>query len=546
MNVSLRVLIVEDSENDAVLMLRELRRGGYQPFVERVETAQAMSAALEGHNWDIILADYSLPEFNALAALHLVRDRGLDLPFIIVSGRIGEEVAVAAMKAGAHDYVMKDKLARLVPAIERELREAAGRRERRQAEAALKYSEAKNRAILSAIPDTMFCISQDGTFLDFLPADDFQPVVSKSDVLGKNVREILPVEMASAITHYARQALSTGETQIFEYQIPLNNNLRDYEVRIVNTEDVQIETDGSALAIVRDISGRKRAEAALQQLNEQLETKVEERTAALTLVNEQLRYEIAERQRLEAEIRLALAKEKELNLLKSRFVYMVTHEFRNPLTVILGFTGLLENHSKKLSKQQQKKYFSRIKEAVRRMTDLLEDVLIVGRSDVDKLAFNPTPLNLENFCCHLVEEVQMGSVNNTTISFIWQGSGTDACMDEKLLRHILSNLLSNALKYSPPDSKVYFKLAEWDGEAIFHIQDQGIGITPEDQERLFEPFYRGQNASEIPGTGLGLAIVKRATDLHRGTILVTSEPGSGTTFTVKLPLNAKKCENLLK
>ncbi|MFH0953739.1 MAG: ATP-binding protein [Verrucomicrobiota bacterium] len=141
MGKTLRVLIVEDSENDALLTVQELRRGGYEPAFERVETADAMGAALKARGWDVIVADYSLPRFNGLAAIELVRDRGLDIPVIVVSGAIGEETAVAAMKAGASDYVMKGNLARLGPAVERELRQAEVRREHRQMEERLRATE---------------------------------------------------------------------------------------------------------------------------------------------------------------------------------------------------------------------------------------------------------------------------------------------------------------------------------------------------------------------------------------------------------------------
>src|SRR5881628_2728346 len=130
MSKPLRVLIVEDSEDDAVLLLRELQQGGYAPAFERVDTPEAMSAALDQQKWELVLADWSMPRFSGLTALDLLKDKGLDVPFIIVSGVIGEETAVVAMKAGAHDYLMKNNLKRLCPAIERELREARDRRAR--------------------------------------------------------------------------------------------------------------------------------------------------------------------------------------------------------------------------------------------------------------------------------------------------------------------------------------------------------------------------------------------------------------------------------
>jgi signal transduction histidine kinase len=137
---SLRLLLVEDSEDDALHLLRALRKGGYAPLTERVETPEDMTAALQRGQWDIIISDYVLPRFSGLAALDILRQSGLDLPFIVVSGKIGEEVAVGAMKAGAHDYILKGSLARLAPAVERELREAEVRRKRRRAEEALKRS----------------------------------------------------------------------------------------------------------------------------------------------------------------------------------------------------------------------------------------------------------------------------------------------------------------------------------------------------------------------------------------------------------------------
>ena len=165
MGVPLRVLLVEDSENDALLLLRELRRGGYEPIFRRVETAAGMEAALE-EAWDLIISDHSMPAFNSVAALDLVRSRGLvDLPFIIVSGRIGEDAAVSAMKAGAQDYIMKDNLARLNSAIERELGDAEVRRRRREAEEALRDSETRFRLMIEQSPLSIQIFSPDGRTL---------------------------------------------------------------------------------------------------------------------------------------------------------------------------------------------------------------------------------------------------------------------------------------------------------------------------------------------------------------------------------------------
>src|SRR5918994_7245538 len=166
MGMPLKVLLVEDSEDDALLLMRMLRRGGYDPAWERVDTAAAMEAALDGHSWDLVISDHSMPAFSSSAALGLLRRKGfVDLPFIIVSGQIGEDAAVAAMKAGAHDYLMKDNLARLNTAIERELREADVRRERRLARVALRASETRFRLMIEQSPLSTQIFSPDGRTL---------------------------------------------------------------------------------------------------------------------------------------------------------------------------------------------------------------------------------------------------------------------------------------------------------------------------------------------------------------------------------------------
>ena len=186
MSRRLRVLLVEDSEDDALLMMRTLRQGGYDPEYKRVDTATAMNTALEQQQWDIVLTDYAMPHFNGLEALKLFKEKALDLPFIIVSGAIGEETAVAAMKAGAHDYIMKDKLARLVPAIERELRDAEVRQQRKRAEEALKESEHRFRLLSENAPDIIFTLGLDGTITYVNPAFEKILGYSREDGLGKN------------------------------------------------------------------------------------------------------------------------------------------------------------------------------------------------------------------------------------------------------------------------------------------------------------------------------------------------------------------------
>ncbi len=278
-----------------------------------------------------------------------------------------------------------------------------------------------------------------------------------------------------------------------------------------------------------------------------------------------------QRKQAEGEIRNALDKEKELTELKSRFISMTSHEFRTPLTTIQSSSELLQHYSQKFTEERKLNHLHRIQVSVKHMTKLLDDVLIIGKAEAGKLELNPVPLDLESFCRHLVEELQLNNNKKHEIIFNcskkienWGlGSGNKGetvasqfdkveasssqspvpspqspspCMDEKLLWQILENLLSNALKYSPSGSTVEMALSCFPDRAVFQIRDQGIGIPREDQARLFETFHRATNVGTIAGTGLGLAIVKKCVDIHQGQIAVESEVGVGTTFTVTLPI----------
>jgi PAS domain S-box-containing protein len=267
-----------------------------------------------------------------------------------------------------------------------------------------------------------------------------------------------------------------------------------------------------------------------------------------------------QRKQAEGEIRKALEKEKELTELKSRFISMTSHEFRTPLTTIHSSAELLEHYSYKWTEEKKLTHLHRIQTSVKHMTKLLNDVLILGKADAGKLKLNPVPLDLENFCRNLVEELQLNDNNKHAIHFTcdWglttakerENSSTSSpeekhpvipssrhlYMDEKLLRQILENLLSNAIKYSPTGSTIEFTLNRWETQAVFQVRDRGIGIPCDDRQRLFETFHRATNVGTIAGTGLGLAIVKKCVDIHQGQIAVESEVGVGSTFTVTLPL----------
>jgi signal transduction histidine kinase len=202
---------------------------------------------------------------------------------------------------------------------------------------------------------------------------------------------------------------------------------------------------------------------------------------------------------------------------------------------------VLEHYGYRYTDEKKLSYLHRIQASVKHMTLLLNDVLTLAKVEAGKLELKPHEIDLHQFCKELTEEMLIADNHQHQIIFISNRNDLQtiknhsACMDEKLLRHILTNLLSNAIKYSPVETTIRFELDWQEEKAIFYVQDQGIGIPLEDQDLLFQSFYRAHNAENISGTGLGLAIVKNSIELHGGSISVSSDLGVGTTFTVVLP-----------
>lgn len=239
----------------------------------------------------------------------------------------------------------------------------------------------------------------------------------------------------------------------------------------------------------------------------------------------------------EKRILAALEAEKELGELRSRFISTTSHEFRTPLAIISSSTGILKKYWPKLDSQRRGQHLERIQESVHHMVELLDDVLTINRAETKYLPFEPQPLDLVSFCQGITDELQ-SSTEYHCLLFSYDGPkpGEAVAFDPKLLRQILTNLLGNAIKYSPCGQQVEFHLQRRGDDGIFSVQDYGIGINPEDIPNLFDSFYRGTNVGSIPGTGLGLPIVKKCAELHGGTITVTSQLGQGSRFQVDLPL----------
>jgi PAS domain S-box-containing protein len=499
----IKILLVEDNPADADLLAELLEASvGVQWELVSVEFLHEAIAYLCKQAFDIVLLDLSLPDSCGLETLTSLREVAPDTAMVVMTGLDDQAIALEAVRLGAQDYIVKGQITTQL--LVRTIRYAI---ERSQTFQMLRESERRFRAIFDSSFQLTKLLTPQGIVLEInQTALDFAGIRS-SDIVGRPIWEIPIWTLAINIREQLQEAITkAGRGEFFRSEIDLSGKSGkivtvDFSVKPVKNETGQVLL---LIAEARDISDRKRAEA---------------------------------------EILKALAREKELSELRAKFVTMVSHEFRTPLTTIQFSAGLLQDYSSHWSTEKKTTHFVRIQLAIKRMTELLEDILVIGKIEANTLQFQPVSLNLELFCRQLVEEQQLNDSNQHPIALILEGDNTDAQMDEKLLRQMLGNLLSNALKYSPAGTSVDLHL-KWcqNGEVVFQIQDRGIGIPQADQERILETFYRATNVGPISGTGLGLAIVKRAVELHSGNLDINSQEGTGTTFTITLPLICDRSE----
>lgn len=245
---------------------------------------------------------------------------------------------------------------------------------------------------------------------------------------------------------------------------------------------------------------------------------------------------LLEAERLSAEmLRLQIQQERELIELREQFISAISHEFRTPLAIIQSSSELMERYHDRLSVERRGEHLREVQKQVRHMAEMIDDFLKLSKARAGRTKFHPEPMDVNNFCRTIVSRVQHAVGGTHRLQFTCDGNYNNVRLDEKLLLPILTNLLTNAVKYSPHGGDIRLHLSSKDHDLVFQISDQGIGIPEADQARLFEPFHRGGNVKRIEGTGLGLAVVKNSVLLHDGSIELQSKEGEGTTFTVRLP-----------
>jgi PAS domain S-box-containing protein len=508
----LRVLFVENSDEDFALILEELQRGGYEPVLEKVVTRQAMAEALQKKTWDLILCDHTLPQFNSAEALRLYKESGLEIPFIIVSGTMDEELAAQTMNRGAHDYLSKNNLVRLIPIIQRELRQVELRMEYKSAEESLRASQHEYESLVNAVEGIVWeadprtfqfsFVSQEAKRLLGYPVEDW---LRDPDFWKYHIH---PDDRDAAV-NFCVASTASRKDHAFEYRMIASDGrfvwLRD-SVKVVVENNIPVRLRG----IMVDITDLKQAEAAIRENEAQLR----------------------QAQKMESVGQLAGG---------------VAHDFNNLLTIIQGHSSLMLSSATLTPNDRESA--QQISIAAERAANLTRQLLTFSRRQI----IQSRALDLNKV------------VNNVT-QMLRRVLGEDICFetnlapdvpsifaDDGMIEQILINLAVNSRDAMPKGGHLLVGTSAVKVDAAFRqqnpeatlgeavcltVSDTGFGIAAEHLTHIFEPFFTTKGVGK--GTGLGLATVYGIVKQHSGWILVESDLNQGTTFQIYFPANKTK------
>jgi PAS domain S-box-containing protein len=492
----LRALLVEDNPLDAELMVRELERDGCVVASDRAQTEGEFLDCIKSAQYDVMLADYNLPEWRGMEALTIARREGLDIPFILVTGALGEAKAVECIQQGVTDYILKDNLARLPLAVRRALQETRMHRQQKQAEAAMREREERFRQLFESSASAM-AVSEmlfdargkpcDFRFLATNPAFEQMTGLSSQQVLEHTVLEVLPDLDPYWIEMYGL-VVTSGQPATFERY---DRSLRRYYRGVAYRPQA-----GHFAVSFMDITDRHRA-------GEELAKKVEE----LARSNRDL----------------------------EQFAYVASHDLQEPLRMVASYTQLLaERYHGKLDKSADK-YIAYAIEGAQRMQALVQDLLAfsrVGRNGSGRAEIDCNEL-LQQVLQNLQASIQESHASVTV------GRLPAVVADRTGLVQLFQNLIGNAIKFRGNRPIAISVSAEQKDDAwTFTVADNGIGIAPEHKDLIFVIFQRLHTRADYPGNGIGLAICKRIVEQHGGRIWVESEADQGSTFRFTLPVGS--------
>jgi len=494
----LAILLLEDSELDARLIRAQLEEGGLAFHLERVDGREDFLRALASGTFDLILSDYNIPGFDGLSALNAARRFLPDSPFLFVSGALGEERAIDLLKRGATDYVLKDRLERLVPSLKRALREAESEVRRKRTEEALRRSEERYQLVMRATSDAVWDWD--------LETDSVQWSDSVEQVLGSG-QASLGHDSEAWLEHIHPEDRDRVREKLQRVLGSREERWQDeYRLRRADGTFAIVADRGY---IVRDASGRAlRMAGALQDITEHRRSE-------------------EERQRLLSDARKRVEFEQQL-------VGIVSHDLRGPLNAILtGASMMLQREN---IDPWQAKTTARILSCAERSNRLIRDLLDFTQARMGGgIPVRPAPLDLHELTQQVVEEARVAHAERT-IQVTQSGDGRGE-WDADRMGQVVSNLLTNALKYSPDGSPVQVETRGEAEQVVLRLHNTGEPIAPDLLPRIFEPLRRGKRrvSKSDRSIGLGLYIVRELALAHGGTVEVSSTQAEGTTFTVTLP-----------
>jgi len=509
MNPSLRILIVEDSEYDVDLLQRTLQRGGYEIASTVVDTPEAMRAALAQQDWDVITSDHAMPCFSAPAALVLAKDICPEVPFIIVSGEINLNLAVSLMRGGAQDYIPKGELARLVPAIARELRDVEARRARQQVEEALHVSEKRYRRLFESARDGILIL--DAVSHHITDVNPFMVELlgyAREEFLGKELWEIGVLTDAAASQDAFRVLQETGYIRYEDLPLQTKAGVRR-DVEFVS--NVYLENGHRVIQCnIRDITVRTQADADIRMLNAELDQRVQDRTAQLEALNHEL----------------------------EAFNASVSHDLHTPLRQIDALVEAVQEDAADRFDTTGLQRLQRIRTCTHRMRALIDALLALA--SVSRHALEWQTVDLSALAHDVVADLHHRQPSRPIDWVI--ADGLTASGDPRLLRIVLDNLLGNAWKFTATTAQARIEVGQQtmpEGTSVWFVRDNGVGFDMASVDRLFGAFQRLHRDTEFPGTGIGLATVQRIIHRHGGRVWAEGAVHQGATFYVTWDARAR-------
>lgn len=528
MNNYYKIIHIEDNPADAELIRIELETNFPKLTLVQVHSVEEFNRMSQEFSADLVLSDFNVAGYSGMDIFSQFAQSGHQIPFVFVSGTINGPTALEIMRSGVTDYVMKDNLPKLPFVITRAITEFRENRKKKRAEELLQESERRYRSLFENINEGLLYVRHNGLIEMANP--------SFTQIVGYPIRKIIGMDIRELIMYPEQDQWVHSIENIVIPKISRQN-----EVRLKNAGGSAVWTLLNAtpyfdsenqflgtMYLVTDISERKQAEQRAEDMQraftEELERKVVERTMELDTARK--------------ELAASLDREKELNMMKSRFVSTASHQFRTPLSVIQSSMGVLSMYREKMGPDIRNSFdtaFQRIRTQVEHITNLMNDVLSLGKINEGNVRARFEPHDIVQICTNLVNNYNVIQTDENQMEIIVSGTQRELLLDANLMEHAISNLVSNAFKYSLEGKNPRLELEFQNHQVIIRVIDRGLGIPKHVLSRIFEPFFRADNVREIPGTGLGTTISKEYVEMNGGVIHVESKPNHGTKFTIELP-----------